>query len=322
MKILHVDTAMEFRGGQRQLVLLVGGLAALGHVQAVACPPAAPLRAALPPGVAVVDVPAGGSPLAWPRLRAVARGFDVVAAHTSHAHQAALAVDAPLVVHRRVDFPVGRGWVGRRKYRVPDAFVAVSRAVGRVLEQGGVDGDRIIVVHDGVEPPPSAAPADVGPGAVVLAVGALVDHKDHATLARAAEGLSGRVLVAGEGELRAALEGSALELLGQRADVPALLARADVFAHSSKEEGMGQAVAEAMFAGVPVVATAAGGVPEVVGDCGILVPVGDADALRAALSRALAGDHPPVADGVARMQAGFSVEVMAAGTEAAYRSVL
>jgi len=322
VRILHVDTATEFRGGQRQLVLLAAGLARRGHHQAVACPEGAPLRAALPEGVEVIDVPAGGAPTGWPRLRSVARGFEVVAAHTSHAHQACLAVDRPLVVHRRVDFAVGRGWIGRMKYRVPDAFVCVSSAVAGVLVSGGVDERRLIVVHDGVEPPPKAVPADVGPGRVALAVGALVDHKDHATLARAAEGLDARILVAGEGPLRGALAGTALELLGQRGDVPALLSRADVFVHSSKEEGMGQSVAEAMFAGVPVVATRAGGVPEVVGGCGILVPVGDAEALRAGIQQALRGEHPPVADGRARMRAGFSVPVMVAGTEAAYRAVL
>jgi len=155
---------------------------------------------------------------------------------------------------------------------------------------------------------------------VVLAVGALVDHKDHATLAAAAEGLAARVVVAGAGPLRGRLEGGALTLLGQRDDVPALFARADVFAHCSKEEGMGQVVAEAMFAGVPVVACAAGGVPEVVGDAGILVPPGDPVALRAALRRALAGDHPPVAAARARARARFSVAQMVTGAEAVYRA--
>ena len=145
-------------------------------------------------------------------------------------------------------------------------------------------------------------------------------HLD-AALAAAAAGLEAAVFVAGEGPLRASLEGSALRLLGQRPDVPALLARADVFVHSSKEEGFGQSVIEAMMAGVPVVATAAGGVPEAVGEAGILVPPRQPDALREALRRALRGEHPPVEVARARARARFSVEVMVAGTEAVYREL-
>ena len=85
---------------------------------------------------------------------------------------------------------------------------------------------------------------------------------------------------------------------------------------------MAQAVAEALFAGVPIVACAAGGVPEVVGDCGLLVPVGDHEALRRALRQALAGDHPPVAAGRARAEQRFSVAAMVAGTERVYQDLI
>lgn len=324
MRILHVDTATEWRGGQRQLELLVGGLAARGHRQAVACPPGSPLWERLEGAVAVrrLALRPGGGPLGLPRLRRLSLDFELVAAHSSHAHQACLAVARPLVVHRRVDFPAARGPLGRWKYGAPAAIICVSEAVARVLAAAGVPRERLAVVYDGVEPPPAAAAAELGPGPVVLAVGALVPHKDHATLERAARGLEARVLVAGEGPLRSELEGGALELLGQRSDVPALLARADVFVHSSREEGMGQAVAEAMFAGVPVVATAAGGVPEVLGEAGILVPVGDSEALRAALRRALAGRHPPVDRARTRAARRFSVGRMVEDTAAVYRSVL
>ncbi len=313
---------MEWRGGQRQLSLLTRGLAARGHRQAVACPRGAPLRGALEPEIEVLDTLPGSHPGNLSRLRALSRDFDLVAAHTSHAHQVALAVAAPLVVHRRVDFRVGRSLLSRLKYRRAQGIICVSQAVADVVAAAGVPARRLHVVHDGVAPPAAAPPAALGEGPVVLAVGALVGHKDHATLARAAEGLEARVMVAGEGELRPSLEGTALILLGQRGDVPALLARADVFVHPSREEGMGQAVAEAMFAGVPVVACAAGGVPEVVGDCGLLVPVGDHEALRAALRAALAGEHPPVAAARARAAERFSVAAMVEGTERAYQAIL
>ena len=179
---------------------------------------------------------------------------------------------------------------------------------------------RIRVVYDGVGRPPTVEPANVGPGVVVLAVGALVDHKDHATLAATAKLMPQcRFLVAGDGALRRELEGvGGLELLGHRLDVPALLARAQVFVHCSKEEGLGQSVLEAMRAGVPVVATRAGGVPESVGPRGILVDIQDPAALAAGISRVLAGEGPLPAIAQAYADQHFSVSAMASGTLRAY----
>ena len=113
-----------------------------------------------------------------------------------------------------------------------------------------------------------------------------------------------------------------LRWLGQRSDVPALLAAARVFVHPSVEEGMGQAVVEAMHAGLPIVTTDAGGLPEVVGESGIVVPRRDPEALAAAVRRALAGDHPPIALAQQRASERFSIEAMVAGTLAAYRAAV
>lgn len=308
LTILHVDPSTEFRGGQRQLELLVQGLAARGHVQTVACVPDSPLARRL--DVPLLPLLPGNAARNALRLRGAPH--QVVAAHTSHAHGACVAAGLRPIVHRRVDFPVRSKTLKLRRAR---GFIAVSSAVASILQAAGAE--RIQVVPDGVPAWVPAEPADVGPGRVVLAVGALVDHKDHATLAAAADHIPARVLVAGEGPLRDALSGSRLELLGQRDDVPALFARADVFVHPSKLEGMGQVVVEALRARLPVVATRAGGIPEVVGRHGLLVPVGDALALAQAVRAALDGDHPDL-DAAAAHGDRFSVDEMVRGTEAAY----
>lgn len=337
LRLLHLDTATEGRGGQRQLLLLALGLAARGHAQAVCCPPGSPLwaeleaRGALPrppeeplvPGlVHLIPTRRGNHPLGvalcWRLRRAHPDALPV--AHTPHAHGLWAASGARPVVHRRVDFVPGNDSFTRLKWSRAALAVCVSQAVAQVMIRWGLPAERVAVVFDGVSPLPAAPPAALGEGPVVLAVGALVAHKDHETLVRAAEGLDAQVCVAGEGPLRAQLEGRGVRLLGQRPDVAALLARASVFVHPSREEGMGQAVVEAMLAGVPVVATAAGGVPEVVGAYGLLVPPGDPDALRSALRRALAGDHPDVEAARAWAAARFGVEGMVAATEAAYRA--
>jgi len=145
-----------------------------------------------------------------------------------------------------------------------------------------------------------------------------VAHKGHAVLAAAARLLPDLDIgVAGEGPLQP----PGLRYLGPRDDVPALLAAARVFVHPSVEEGFGQAVVEAMLAGVPVVVTDAGGLPEVVGDCGVVVPRDDPPALAHAIRRVLAGDHPSVEAAAARAQARFSVAAMVEGTLAVYAAI-
>ena len=92
-----------------------------------------------------------------------------------------------------------------------------------------------------------------------------------------------RLLFAGDGSLRDELASAGAHLLGLRTDLPELLSAADIFALASHWEGHPLSVMEAMAAGLPVVATAAGGVPEIVGDAGVLVEPGDTAAFSAAL---------------------------------------
>ena len=128
-------------------------------------------------------------------------------------------------------------------------------------------------------------PAD---GPVVAFVGRLSREKAPEVLLRAMQGTGMQLLVAGEGPLRPALEAEAdpsqARFLGFVPDVGPVLAAADVLALPSRTEGLPMAVLEAMAAGVPVVASAVGSLPEVLGDgAGVLVPAGDAGALRQAL---------------------------------------
>lgn len=315
MKLLHIDDAATWRGGQQQLRLLVEGLASAGLSQRIACVQGSPLSKALS-AYEQIPLRPGKHPL---NLLSLAGQGGLVCAHTSGAASLSASLGQQPIVHRRVDFPIRSSALKTRRAL---GFVAVSQAVSTVLQSAGVSSERIRVVYDGVHAPPRVTPADVGPGRIALAVGALVDHKDHRTLAMAAKELSGcRVLVAGEGPLRGELEAiGGLELLGQRADVPALLARASVFVHPSKEEGLGQSALEAMRAGVPVVATRAGGLPESVGERGLLVPPQDPQALAAAIARVLSGGGRDPALAQAYAARHFSVASMVEGTLSAYEA--
>jgi glycosyltransferase involved in cell wall biosynthesis len=156
--------------------------------------------------------------------------------------------------------------------------------------------DRTVVIHNGVPLDVPRRGAHSAP-VTLLSVGRLRAPKDFATLVRAMAGLEARLRIAGDGPDRPALEAEIdrlgltnVELLGTRQDVPELLARSDVFVLASHSEGLPMSVLEAMAAGLPVVASAVGGVPELVvdGETGVLVPPGASAALASALSRLVA----------------------------------
>jgi glycosyltransferase involved in cell wall biosynthesis len=318
--ILHVDTAAGWRGGQNQVLLTAAGMAARGRTTAVACRRGAPLAArAAAVGVAAHGIGFRGD--LWPpAILALARLVrrerpGVLLLHDPHAVSAGLlatrlAGRRPLVAVRRVDFPLASP-LSRRKYAACDRVVVVSRAIGRVVEAGGVPAAHQRLVYEGVvdrSPAPGGAVAlaelGVPAGAPVIGnVAALTDHKDHATLVEAVARLrplspEARLVICGEGPLRGALEAQVAALgladrvvfAGFRRDLDRLMPAFSVFCLSSHLEGLGTSLLDAMAFGLPIVATAAGGIPEAVEDGvnGRLAPPRDPEALAGALAAVLA----------------------------------
>jgi len=167
------------------------------------------------------------------------------------------------------------------------------------LEAGTCDEAATVVIHNGVELPRAAAVESRSGPYRLVTVGRLQAPKDPITLVRAlAElGRPGEAVIAGGGPDRPAVESevrrlgleSVVRLAGERNDVGELLAAADLFVLSSRSEGLPLSILEAMAAGLPVVASSVGGVPELVveGETGLLVPPGDPGALAAAIERLL-----------------------------------
>jgi glycosyltransferase involved in cell wall biosynthesis len=323
VRIVHADSARTWRGGQNQVLLTSRGMAARGHEVWLACQDGSALESrARAAGLAVRPMAFHGdfSPGAVMGLARLVRETqpDVIHLHDPHAVSAGLAASslAPgfrRMASRRVDFPL-RGALSRWKYGACRRVIAVSRAIAGQLEADGVPGDRIRVVYEGV---PDRAAEPGGRGAlealgvpldapVVGNVAALTGHKDHHTLLEAAVRVRHampevRFVIVGEGELRGELEertralGLADRVLftGFRDDLDRLLPAFTVFALSSHMEGLGTSLLDAMVFSRPVVATAAGGIPEAVEDgvTGRIVPPRDATALAQALVEVL-GDVP------------------------------
>jgi glycosyltransferase involved in cell wall biosynthesis len=161
--------------------------------------------------------------------------------------------------------------------------------------------ERTVVIHNAVDVAAIPRARHDGGRPLVVAVGRLAEPKDALTLVRALAAVPGRAyaaLLVGDGPDRPAVESEvrrlglqdAVTLAGTREDVPGVLAGADVFALSSRSEGAPLSILEAMAAGLPVVSSRVGGVPELVvdGETGLLVPPGDPSAMAGALGRLLA----------------------------------
>lgn len=356
MRILHVDTERGWRGGERQALWLAAELERRGHSSVVAARPGEPLAIrSRDAGLAVHDcVPAfEADPRAVLALRRriIGSRIEIVHAHTAHAvglsALATIGVDVPLVASRRVDFHLRRNVGTRWKYGRVAAIIAISHAVAEILVSDGVAKERIEVVPDGTDvqrhiPPASrgvleslGVPADAP---LVVQVAQLVGHKDPLNFVRAIAAARRRVptlhaLLVGDGPLRAEVEeavralglAGTLHIAGYRQDADAMLAAADVVVLSSREEGMGSVLLDALLLGKAIAATRAGGIPEVVNDAvtGLLAPVGDPETLGAHIAALLLDSNMAARLGrAARLRANdFSVERMTDRTLAVYERV-
>jgi glycosyltransferase involved in cell wall biosynthesis len=364
LSVLHIDTEQGWRGGQNQLRLLLEHAPRGAWRWHAAVPPGSAASRRLVPLAEVFTLPMGGADQLTAAVRIAGyvrrHGIDVIDAHTGRAHTIGLLVRlfvprCRLVVHRRVDLPAGSGLSRLLKYRSSrvDSYVAISERIAGVLRRGGVRDDRIAVVRSAGDAATFAAldRADCGrrrreewgldvATPIIGTVAHLSPEKDQATLLEALallrdRGIDAFCFVAGDGPLARALRERAarlrlderrLRFLGRRDDVPSLLAAADVFVLTSRQEGLGTSLLDAANAGCALAATDAGGMTEIVrdGETGLIAPAGDAEAVAGILATLVTDTARR--DGLAaaaRALAGgaFSVESMVQGNLDVYRRV-
>jgi glycosyltransferase involved in cell wall biosynthesis len=364
MKIIHLNSERTWRGGEQQMCYLAQGLMERGHESHVVCRPGSPCaEKASALGLTVreflirgdVDFSAGG------KLARLADevGADILHAHTARTHLAAVRAKRissrhpKCVVHRRVDFSIHKLplRLSGLKYRSGvDRYIAITDAVKNVMISDGIPAELIEVIHsstdlrrfDGVHRKPGLRDELSLPekAPIVGAVGALVGHKGQEYLIRSAAIVLKQMpevhfLLLGEGERREELEGLArtlgiaghFHMPGFRSDVPECLAEFSLFCMSSWGEGMGSSALEAMAMRLPVVATLAGGLPEVIvpGKTGLLVPPRASDALAGAILRLLRNPEESLSFGEAgrkRVEEEFSVSAMVDRTLKLYERLI
>lgn len=360
MRIVHLDTGQELRGGQRQLLRLARGLRARGHEQLIVCPEGSSLEnKAWQDGFQVFALPGHDLGRAHGimqlRQRLLAEPAQILHAHDGRGQTlswlASLGLPVRRVASRRVTFLPDA--VARHRFiytRTCDGVIAVSHYVRNLLITAGVPGERIDVIADGIEIPDqlpgpaerAAARAKWGFGEqefILGHVGAFAPEKGQdvavAAMRLVADKLPhARLLLVGRPpqDLAAKVEEphdnapGRVKFLGELEDLAGFFAGIDLFIMPSRSEGLGSAALLAMARGRAVVASRVGGLPEIVepGRSGWLVEPGSAQELADAIVAAASDCERLAQFGCyARERARqFSNDIMVAKTEALYQRLL
>lgn len=365
MRVLHIDTEMSWRGGENQIRLLLEHAQNKGVEWHLAAPPDSQAIIRLAKFAQTLAVPMAGLAQVS-AVRKVARycrlqKIDLIDCQSSRAHQIGLFVkvlvpNLKLVVHRRVDFAPGSSVLNRLKYinRQVDRYIAISQAIGDILIDYGIPKETIRIVRSAVDPSPfqnrdrSSAREKLlrelgvnipSSTPIIGNVAYITEQKGHETLVRALGHLKDRGLpffafIAGDGDLRGRNEELAqrlkldhqLKFLGIRDDVGDLLAASDIFALSSNDEGLGTSLLDATHSGCCLVATAVGGIPEIVlsRQTGLISPAGDSSAFAQNLAEVLTDSglrYRLASEAQEHVHRLFSLEQMVSGNLRVYRQL-
>lgn len=357
MRVLHISTALSWRGGEQQIAYLYEELEKLGVEQIILCARRSAM-AAYCEGQGLnyqVARKRGSISLAYMHhIRRLARSVDLIHIHDSHAHNNAVlavstgAVNKPMVLHRRVDFPVSNSPFSRYKYNHPaiKKIICVSNAIKEIMAPAIQQQEKLATVYSGVDLDRSF----VNDGRLrqeysihidtklIGNVAALAPHKDYFTFLRTAAEFKGRegvhFFIIGEGHLSQEIEAEIgrlglndqVTMTGFRDDMEQVLPELDVMLVTSETEGLGTSILDAFLAKVPVVATRAGGIPELIidGETGLLAPVKDHNELARQVQRLLDDNDlkSRIINQAEDRVAAFSKQNMASAVLHVYKEVL
>jgi glycosyltransferase involved in cell wall biosynthesis len=354
--ILFIDTERVWRGGQNQLFTLVKGLRARGHKIHLACEPHTLLETKareMDITIHPIKVRSELGLLSLLRLIFILRKArpQILAFNTPKAIFIGTLASwfVPVqarIIFRRVSFPLRKSWFTRFKYTWKiDCIVAISESIRSQLQIGGLPASIIRIIYEGMDlssysKDPSRAPRSSNEPAIIGTAAHLSHEKGLNFLIEAASLISNakeklRFVIVGDGdclpELKALAQAKGLsdifQFVGFHTNISQYMNAFDIFALPSLSEGLSSAILEAMAASLPIVATKAGGIPELVqnGDNGLLVAPADPEALARAIQHLV--DNPEISQnmglrGRARMEEQFTLERKILETEQLCSSLL
>lgn len=297
--VLHISTPISWRGGEQQLVYTFEQLQQQGLPQMILCPEGSELAEyCQSKGWEYTTAPKRSS-LDFGFAKTLAKlikkhKFNLVHAHDSHAHTFSIlatllyGMKMPIVLHRRVDYPVSNSFFSRYKYNHPQIkkIICVSEEVKRVLSESLKKPEKAVVVHSGVDFSKFQFSSEnllrsefniAKDKTIIGNVAAITQQKDYFTFVAAAEKIYGHrqdvhFVAMGDGDQREEIEAlvktkglsESFTFTGFRKDVNRLLPCLDFLMFSSEKEGLGTTIIDAFATNVAVVATSAGGIPELV----------------------------------------------------------
>lgn len=315
MRVLHFSTPLSWRGGEQQLAYLVECMPK-SVTSLIACPSKSLLakhakRNQLPFWPMFNRRPF--SPGSWREFGRIVKEFKPNLIHLHDPDAQAIAVlwatfnrsKIPMVLSRKVDFPIKRSFFTHYKYNFSNIkrVICVSGAVRDLVAPALSDKSKLRLIYDAIDLNRFGTgkkktlregyriPDD---HLVIANIGALVPHKDYVTFINTADrlvhqGLKARFFIIGEGPEKAKLIkmiedrglGKQFVVTGFRHDIEEIFPELDIFLHPSETEGLGSSILDAFVCKVAVVATRAGGIIEIVkdGETGLLADIKDSDAL-------------------------------------------
>lgn len=304
--IFHLDTETEWRGGQQQAIYLIEGLIKRKIDVVLVCRQDSKLFEYCQKN----DIPSEVLPLRSEydvfsalSLKKLIIKYDAKLLHCHNSHALGLGIltkffiDIPLFASRRVDFPLKNNIFSRYKYNSKklDKLICISDNIRRIVKKSNIPDHKLITIRSAIDITKAQKVGDkknviaeLPKGEFIIGtVAALTGHKDYPTLIRAAELVlkkktQVKFIAIGDGklakDLKEIIEEKKLEdkflLLGYKNNVYDYLKRFDIFVMASKLEGLGTSVLDALACGKAIVATNAGGIPEMIVDQvnGLLVP--------------------------------------------------
>lgn len=350
MKVLHINSEKGWRGGEQQMVYLIEELASLGVENFICCR----LDSTIHKYAQEKQIPhlalkfSGLKLLDSLKLKGFLRKqqIELIHTHTSNAHTLAfyaslIGATTPIIVSKRTDFKVKSP--GKYNHSLIKKVICVSHKIAEITKAGVQNPDKVVTVYSGIntkrfdgEQNSLKRLLNLGDHQILIGnSSAIAPHKDYYTFLKVARNLPQyHFAIIGSGPLEDEIKKYTAEndiknvhFTGFLPDLEKYLKSLDIFLITSETEGLGTSILDAMICRVPVVATAAGGIPEIVIDTktGLLSPIKDVESLTQNISEILSNPElreTMLGNAYENVKTNFSKEATAQKTFDHYKAVL